>query len=319
MKSNILVTGGLGFIGSHFIKLLVKENYYPIILDLDTYAADIGRIENIESNDYVEESFIEDRLYIGNICDKTLVQDIVQKHDIITIVNFAAETMVDRSINESKPFVQSNVDGVQNLLEIVRKNDLRFVQISTDEVYGSTRYDDQSFKETDKLNPGNPYSATKAAADLLVLSYFNTYNSNVAITRSSNNYGYYQHVEKFIPRMISLAMENKDLEVYGTGNNIRDWLCVEDNCKAILNVMEDGRTGDIYNICSMEEKTNNDIADIIADRFSVWTKHIEDRPGHDFRYSISCNKIMNELCWEPKIEFENGINQTIDWYVEQKC
>lgn len=315
IRSNVLVTGGLGFIGSHFVKLLAREGYYPVILDLDTYAADTRRIQ---CNDYEDELFIGDRLFIGDICDIRLVEDIIQKYDITSVVNFAAETHVDNSINDSRQFIHSNIVGVHNLLEIVRENDLRFVQISTDEVYGSTTYDDQSFKETDKLNPGNPYSASKASADLLTLSYFNTYNSNVVITRSSNNYGPWQHNEKFIPRMISLAMEGKDLEVYGTGNNVRDWLCVTDNVLAIKKVMEEGRTGDIYNIGAGEEKTNNDIAELIADKFGVWVKHIEDRKGHDFRYSINCNKIWSELSWDTKTTFEDGIKKTIDWYKNQR-
>lgn len=309
MKSNILITGGLGFIASHYSRLLVNSGYNVTILDKNTYAADIRRIDDIR--DYVN-------LYIGDICEEELCKEIVSDNNIDTIVNFAAESHVDNSIESATQFVKSNYEGVQNLLDIVRNNDLRFVQISTDEVYGSTIYDDQSFKETDKLNPGNPYSATKAAADLLCLSYVNTYNSNVVITRSSNNYGPYQHNEKFIPRMIQLAMEGQDLQVYGSGNNVRDWLHVEENCRAIQKVMEDGRTGDIYNICSMDEKMNNEIAEIIADRFSVWIKHIEDRKGHDFRYSINCNKIMNELGWEPKIEFEEGLKRTIDWYENQR-
>lgn len=305
MNENVLVTGGLGFIGSQFVRLLVQNKYYPIILDKMTYAADVKRIEDIRDNVY---------LYNGDICDEKLCNEIVTRKEVNIIVNFAAETMVDRSINDAKPFIHSNIMGVYNLLEVVKENDLRFLQVSTDEVYGSTVYDDQSFKETDKLGPGNPYSASKASADLLTLSYFNTYNSNVVITRSSNNYGQFQHNEKFIPRMISLAMEGQDLEVYGTGNNVRDWLCVTDNCLGIMKVMKEGRTGDIYNIGAGEEKTNNDVAEIIADKFGVWIKHIEDRKGHDFRYSINCNKIWSELNWDTKTTFEDGIKKTIDWY-----
>lgn len=305
-KSNILVTGAVGFIGSHMARLLVNSGYNVTIVDNKNYAADPRRIEDIKD---------KVNLYIGDICNRKLCNEIVIYKDIDTIVNFAAETHVDNSIKDSKPFISSNIEGVQNLLDIARREEIRFCQISTDEVYGSTEWDDQTFKETDKLNPGNPYAATKAASDLLTLSYFHTYGTNIVITRSSNNYGPWQHNEKFIPRMIKLGMEGKDLEVYGNGNNIRDWLYVEDNCMAIKEVMEKGRTGDIYNISSYEEKTNNEIAKIIADRFGVGIKYIEDRLGHDFRYSINSNKIMEEFGWEPKIEFEKGIEKTIDWYI----
>lgn len=314
MKSNVLVTVGLGFIGSHYAKLMVHSGYNVKIVDKETYAADPRRIEDIKDKIDIYNPDICD-MDLCNTCKDYMRESIIDDVDII--VNFAAETHVDNSIKDSKPFIHSNIEGVQSLLDIARENDIRFVQISTDEVYGSTEYDDQVFKETDKLNPGNPYSATKAAADLLVLSYFNTFGSNVVITRSSNNYGPYQHIEKFIPRMISLALEGKDIEVYGKGNNIRDWLYVEDNCQAIKKVMEKGRTGDIYNISSYEEKTNNQVAEIIAKRFGVGIKYIEDRPGHDFRYSISCNKIMEELKWEAKILFEEGIEKTIDFYIDQ--
>lgn len=306
---NILVTGGLGFIGSHYARLMVQDGYSVSIIDKDTYAADIRRIEDIKDRI---------KLYIGDICDNELCNEIISDNQINITVNFAAETMVDRSINDSKPFIHSNIEGTQNLLDIIKEKNIRLVQISTDECYGSTIYDDQSFKETDKLNPGNPYAASKASADLLCLAYKNTFDIDVVITRSSNNYGPYQHVEKFIPRMISLAMEGKDLEVYGDGHNVRDWLFVLDNVNAIQTVVEKGIKGEIYNISSYEEKTNNEIAKIIAERFGVGIKYVEDRKGHDFRYSISSNKILNELGWEPKIEFGEGIEKTIDFYVNQK-
>lgn len=302
---NILVTGGLGFIGSHFARLLVHSGYNITILDSMTYAADIARIKDIK--DKID-------IYNSDICEMDIEESIIDNIDII--VNFAAETHVDNSIKDSTQFIHSNVEGVRNLLDLARKKNIRFCQISSDEVYGSTIYDDQSFKETDKLNPGNPYAASKAAADLLTLSYFHTYELNTVITRSSNNYGPWQHVEKFIPRMITLAIQGIDLEVYGNGNNIRDWLYVEDNCLAIKKVMEEGKTGDIYNICSYEEKTNNQVAKIIAERFDVGIKYIEDRKGHDFRYSINSNKIYNEFGWDVKTTFEEGIAKTIDFYEE---
>lgn len=306
---NILVTGTYGFIGSHFLRLLVDQGYEPVGLGRRTSVGDKRRLENIDKDKYKD--------YEGDICDYKLMKSIIKENEINTIVNFGASTHVDNSIKDSKPFIHSNIEGVQNLLDIARKKDIRFCQISTDEVYGSTKYDDEVFKETDRLNPGNPYSATKASADLLVLSYFKTHGLDTVITRSSNNYGPWQHNEKFIPRMIYLAMQGKDLELYGNGNNVRDWLYVDDNCQAIKKVIEKGRTGDIYNISSYEEKTNNEVAEIIAKRFGVGIKYIEDRKGHDFRYSISCNKVMEELKWEAEVLFEEGIEKTIDFYMNQ--
>ena len=299
---NILVTGGLGFIGSWYVKLLIKEGYYPIIIDKNTYAADMNRIKDYNI-----------RLKIGDIYNKELIEDIIKKHNISTIVNFAAETHVDRSIQNSDEFINSNFVGVQNLLEIVRHNNIdRLVQVSTDEVYGSI--EEGSFKETDRLNPGNPYSACKAGADLLALSYHNTYGIDVCITRSSNNYGPFQHREKFIPRMISLALHRKALEIYGRGNNVRDWLWVEDNCNAILIAMKDGISGEIYNISAGNEKNNNEIAKIISDKFDVGIEYIEDRKGHDYRYSISSRKIWEKLNWKPKKNFYDGLEETINFY-----
>ena len=232
---NILVTGAEGFIGCHYARLLYKNEYNVFILDKRTYASDKSRVEDIKC-----------KLFVGDINDKQVVQYIIEDNDIDTIINFAAETHVDRSIEDSSKFVHSNIAGVRNLLDIVRghNNNLRFVQIGTDETYGSIK--EGSFKEIDKINPSNPYSACKSGADLLCLSYVNTYGLDVVITRSSNNYGPNQDQEKFIPRMIDLAINKKPLEVYGNGTNIRDWLYVIDNCEAIKSVMEKGRKGEIY-------------------------------------------------------------------------
>lgn len=303
-KSNILVTGGLGFIGSWYVKLLAREGYYPVVIDNNTYAADINRIKG---NDYEDEIYIGNRLYIGDICDRELVENIIQKHDINVIVNFAAETHVDRSITDSSEFIHSNILGVHVLLELVRKNDLKMVQISTDEVYGSIITG--SFQETDRLNPSNPYSASKASADLLALSYYKTYGLSVVITRSSNNYGPGQFPEKFIPKMVHDAKEGKPLSVYGSGENVRDWLYVEDNCEAIKLVMERGSAGEIYNIGGGNEMTNNQVAGIISKKLNSPIVYVKDRPGHDFRYSINCSKIQRELCWKPTTPFETGINK----------
>ncbi len=305
MKQNIIITGGLGFIGSHYARLLYKHGYNVFILDKQTYAADIRRIEDIRD---------KIKLYIGDICNREFVEKIVREHKIGTIVNFAAHTHVDGAIKDSEPFIHSNYIGVWNLLEIIKDNkekgkDIKMIQISTDECYGSIL--EGSFKETDRLNPGNPYSSSKAGADLLVLSYYNTYGLDVLITRSSNNYGPNQDQEKFIPRMIGIAINKKPLEVYGNGTNIRDWLYVTDNCEAIKLIMEKGKKGEIYNIGANNEMTNNQVAEIIADRFKVPIKYIKDRPGHDFRYSIDCAKIKDELGWEPVTKFEDGLEKTM--------
>lgn len=312
--NNILVTGGLGFIGSHFVRLLVENDYNVIVLDKMTYAADIRRIKDI--SDSV-------KLYIGDIWQlgtglNPLDEKIIEYYDIDCIVNFAAETHVDNSIKNSREFVYSNFIGVHSLLEICRKSkekgkNIRFIQIGTDEVYGSTQ--EGSFKETSRLNAGNPYSATKAAADLLCLSYFNTYGLDLCITRSSNNYGPWQHTEKFIPRMVSLGIAGKDLEVYGNGDNVRDWLWVEDNCNGILAVMKNGISGEIYNIGAGNEMGNNQVAEYIARRFGVGIKYIKDRAGHDYRYSISFNKIWKDLGWKPHMGFYDcGLRKTIEFY-----
>lgn len=316
---NVLVTGGLGFIGSWYVKLLARSEYYPIIIDKHTYAADVNRIKGAEDDVCIGNGlYIGNRLHIGDICDDKLVTKIVKDHNIDIIVNFAAETHVDRSIIDSKQFIYSNVVGVQNLLEIIRKNkesrnDIKFIQVSTDEVYGSI--EEGSFKETDRLNPRNPYSACKAGADLLCLSYYNTYGIDVCITRSSNNYGPWQYEEKFVPRMINLAMKNKPLEIYGNGKNVRDWLYVEDNCEGIKTIMENGKKGEIYNIGAGNEFDNNQIAKIISDRFGVEIKYIEDRLGHDKRYSINFRKIYEQFGWKPNMNFYDGLNKTIDWHI----
>lgn len=307
-NSSILVTGALGFIGGFYAKLLTREKYNVSILDKMTYAADIMRIEDIKDNI---------NLYIGDICNKELCKEIVKKHDIDIIVNFSASTHVDNSIDSSIEFVKSNFEGVQVLLDVCRENDIeKFVQISTDEVYGSI--EKGSFNEEDRLRPGNPYSACKAGADLLCLSFWNTYSTPIVITRSSNNYGPFQHKEKFIPKMITDAINGKPLFVYGNGENIRDWLYVGDNVKAIKSVMENGKIGEIYNIGGGKELTNNYVASLIAERFGADIKYIEDRKGHDKRYSINCDKIEKELGWKPVKKFEDGIKDTIRWYIEEE-
>jgi len=317
MTHNILITGSLGFIGSCLTKLLVNTtNYNIVMLDTKTYAADVRRLEDIKN-----KIDLNNRLYIVDICDKKLVERIIQEHNIDIIVNMAANTHVDNAIKDSEPFIHSNYIGVWNLLEIIKDNkekgkDIKMVQISTDECYGSIL--EGSFKETDRLNPGNPYSSSKAGADLLCLAYKNTFDLDVIITRSSNNYGQGQHLEKYIPRMIKLAIEGKDLEIFGSGHNIRDWLYVSDNSNAIQIVIDKGIKGEIYNIAGNNEMTNNHVAELIADRFGVGIKYIEDRKGHDYRYSIDYTKIKEELGWKPTTKFEDGLEKTIDWYIKEE-
>jgi len=301
----ILVTGGAGFIGSNFVRFLVDK--YPddeiIVLDKLTYA---GRKENLRDI-RKKITFIR-----GDICRE---KDVNKAGKCDVIFNFAAETHVDRSISDPGIFVKTDVMGTCTLLNYALKNNVsRYIQISTDEVYGSISKG--SFEEGDNLDPTSPYSASKAAAEHLVLSYYKTYDLPVMITRSSNNYGPYQYPEKLIPVLILKALSNKPLPIYGTGQNIRDWLYVLDNCTGIDRVLSHGRTGEIYNIGAGEEKTNLEIAKIVLKNLKKSEKllsFIKDRPGHDFRYSIDTKKIR-KLGWEPHMPFEKAILQTIDWY-----
>jgi dTDP-glucose 4,6-dehydratase len=301
----ILVTGGAGFIGSNFIHRILKNTKHQItVLDKLTYA---GRKENLqEVLDKI--SFIK-----GDIANRKDVEKSTRNCDCI--VNFAAETHVDRSIIEAGTFVETDVLGVYNLLEAAKNRGVsRFVQISTDEVYGHILKG--SFKETDPLNPRNPYSASKAGAELLCRAYHETYGTPVVITRSSNNYGPYQHPEKLIPKTIIYALMNKPIPVYGAGENVRDWLYVEDNCDAIQNVLEKGKIGEVYNIGANQELKNiyvvKKILSILNKPENLLT-FVKDRPGHDLRYSLETEKIR-ALCWKADTTFEQGIRKAVDWY-----
>ena len=302
----ILVTGGAGFIGSNFVHYMLKEHpdYEIVVLDKLTYA---GRKENLQDV-WDKITFLK-----GDITKKEDVEKAAKNSDCI--VNFAAETHVDRSILEAGTFVLTDVLGVYNLLETVREfNIARFVQISTDEVYGHILKG--SFKENDKLNPRNPYSASKAGAELLCRAYFETYGLQVIITRSSNNYGPYQHPEKLIPKTIIHALLNKPIPVYGTGENVRDWLYVEDNCEAIDLVLHKGKSGEIYNIAANQELENIQVVKTIlklTDKPESLIRFVKDRPGHDLRYSLHTEKIQ-ELGWKPETKFKVGIKKTIQWY-----
>jgi dTDP-glucose 4,6-dehydratase len=302
----VLVTGGAGFIGSNFVHYMLKEHpdYEIVVLDKLTYA---GRKENLQDV-WDKITFLK-----GDITKKEDVEKAAKNSGCI--INFAAETHVDRSIIEAGTFVLTDVLGVYNLLETIREfNIARFVQISTDEVYGHILKG--SFKETDKLNPRNPYSASKAGAELLCRAYFETYGLQVIITRSSNNYGPYQHPEKLIPKTIIHALLNKPIPVYGTGENVRDWLYVGDNCEAIDLVLHKGKSGEIYNIAANQELENIQAVKTILklmDKPESLIRFVKDRPGHDLRYSLRTEKIQ-ELGWKPETKFKVGIKKTLQWY-----
>lgn len=303
----IVVTGGAGFIGSNFIKyMLGKYSDYEIVnLDKLTYAGNLDNLKEVENDP--RYTFVK-----GDICDRPLVEKILSTSDVC--INFAAESHVDRSITGPDPFIKTGVVGTFTLLEVARKRDLTYVQISTDEVYGSLHKG--YFKETDILNPSSPYSASKASADLLVRSYYITYGLPVFITRSSNNYGPNQYPEKLIPRFCINALHNRPLPVYGTGKNVRDWIYVLDNCAAIDTVLHKGGHGEIYNIGAHAEKTNLDITHTILDVLNKpesLIQFVEDRKGHDFRYAVDIEKIK-KLGWEPAYSFEKAMKKTIEWY-----
>ena len=311
---NILVTGGAGFIGSCFVRhMLNKYSDYKIInLDALTYA---GNIENLDDvKDSPNYTFVH-----GNICDKKLVQELISQVDCV--VNFAAESHVDRSITGPEIFIETNIKGTLNLLQTAKEIGVdRYLQVSTDEVYGSlgkTGY----FYETTPIAPNSPYSASKASADMLVRAYFETYKLPVLTTRCSNNYGPYQYPEKLIPFFISKLLKGEKVPVYGDGLNVRDWLYVYDHCHAIDTVLHKGKVGEVYNIGGHNEKTNLEITHLILnamgkDETSI--EYVQDRLGHDRRYAISNDKITSELGWSPSLTFEEGIKITIDWYLNNQ-
>ena len=312
--SRILVTGGAGFIGSNFIRYMVnKYSEYEIInLDDLTYCGNLENLKDIENKD--NYSFVK-----GNICDKAVVDELVEKSDYV--INFAAESNVDRSISDPEIFIKSNVLGTQVLLNAAKQYGVeKYIQISTDEVYGSlgkTGY----FKETTPLQPNSPYSASKASGDLITRSYGETFGLPINITRCSNNYGPFQFPEKLIPLMISNALEDKKLPVYGDGKNVRDWLHVYDHCQAIDLVLHDGKLGEVYNIGGNNEKQNIEIVKLILsqlDKDESLIEFVTDRLGHDRRYAIDSNKIQNDLGWSPKYSFDVGIEQTIQWYLDNQ-
>jgi len=309
---NILVTGGLGFIGSNFIRhMLEKYNDHRVInLDMQTYAGNPDNLKDVEKNP--NYSYVK-----GDICDPTVVDKVMQKVD--NVVHFAAESHVDRSIEDASAFVRTNVLGTFTLLESARKYKVsRFIHISTDEVYGSRERG--SFREKDRLTPSSPYSSSKASSDLLAQSYYLTHKLPVIITRCTNNYGPYQYPEKLIPLFITNLLENKKVPVYGTGKNVRDWIYVLDHCKAVDFVLHNGIPGEIYNIGGGAERSNIDITKKIIkslDADESMIEYVKDRPGHDFRYSLNCTKLL-KLGWVPEHGFNEALESTVRWYVENQ-
>ncbi|HDX9591108.1 TPA: dTDP-glucose 4,6-dehydratase [Bacillus pseudomycoides] len=313
---NILVTGGAGFIGSNFVRYMIRKypNYNIINYDALTYSGNLKNLRNIEAER--NYTFIK-----GEIQNRDLIEQVICKYEIDAVINFAAESHVDRSINNPTLFYDTNILGVSVLLEAVRKyNNIKFVQISTDEVYGSLG-NEGVFTENTHLSPSSPYASSKASADLIVLSYFKTYGSHINITRCSNNYGPYQHPEKLIPLMITNALEEKKLPLYGDGRNMRDWLHVYDHCTAIDLVLHKGKSGEIYNIGGNNEKKNIEVIKKILHKLrksESLIHFVQDRLGHDWRYAIDANKITTELGWKPTYTFEEGLEETIQWYMDHE-
>ena len=299
----ILVTGGLGFIGSNFILKLLNhsDNFEIINVDAELYGANRRNLSDIQNNEKYE--FVK-----GNITNKRLMEETISKCDVV--VNFAAESFVDRSISDANPFLVSNIRGAFTILDIITKQKKRMIQISTDEVF-----------EESKFNPSSPYAATKAAAELLINSYSVTYDSDVIITRCTNNYGPRQFPEKLIPKTIILAKLGKKIPIYGKGTNIRDWIYVDDHCNGVLQSLLDGKAGQSYNISGNNEMDNITIVKRILDimgKSEDLIEFVEDRPGHDYRYSMNSNKISKEMGWKSKTSFDESIQKTVDWYLNHE-
>jgi len=312
----LLITGGAGFIGSNLVRLLRKERPDWTLVNLDklTYAGNAESLADLRGDP--RHLFVR-----GDIANAELVEHLIRAHGIDAVLNLAAESHVDRSILGPGIFVETNVSGTQVLLEAARQGGIkRFVQVSTDEVYGSLGKEGK-FSESSPLKPSSPYSASKTAADLLALSYHHTFQMDVVVTRCSNNYGSHQFPEKLIPLMIANALEGRRLPVYGDGQQIRDWIHVEDHCRALLAALESGRAGEVYNIGSDNEWANLDIVTTILESLGKsreLIEYVKDRPGHDRRYAIDARKAHADLQWQPRITFADGIQRTIDWYVQNR-
>ena len=306
----LLVTGGLGFIGSNFILKTLDENKDIEIVNIDAHldGSNIKNLQNLKNSHNYE--FVK-----GNITNKKFMEEQIEKCD--AVVNFAAQSFVDRSINDANPFLVSNIRGAFTILDIITKQKKRMIQISTDEVFGSLS--EGTADEKSKFNPSSPYAATKAAAELIINSYSVTYGSDVIITRCTNNYGPRQFAEKLIPKTIILANQNHKIPIYGNGSNIRDWIYVDDHCDAVSLVLFNGVSGKSYNISANNEIDNLTIVKKILnimDKSEDLIEFVEDRPGHDFRYSMDSKKITSELNWKTKLSFDKGLEKTIQWYLD---
>jgi len=313
--TKVLVTGGAGFIGSNFIRHVLSEQADWTITNLDklTYAGNLENLKDVQDNPRYH--FVK-----GDITDRKLVSELVKQHFHV-LINFAAESHVDRSITDASPFIETNIKGTQVVLEAAKQYRLDlFVQVSTDEVYGSLG-PEEKFTEETPLSPNSPYAASKAAADLLCHAYHRTYGLPVIITRCSNNYGPYQFPEKLIPLVITNALEGSEIPVYGDGLNVRDWIYVVDHCRAIDRVISQGRSGEVYNIGGSCERTNIELVCRILhllDKPESLIKFVADRPGHDCRYAMDITKIERELGWRPTISFEEGLKATVRWYMDNE-
>ena len=322
--NRLLITGGNGFIAFNFIKIILENDYDIVSIDNLSLSKYLNHETiNIESDKF---KFIECDITSNDVCE------LIKNYQFDAIVNFAAESHVDKSIHSSNLFVDTNIRGTNNLLACcndlfkkgVLSNNFRFIQVSTDEVYGSLTKTEPAFTETSILKPTNPYSATKASADLICMSYYKTHRFPVMITRCSNNYGPYQYPEKLIPLAVNKIASNKKIPIYGNGQQIRDWIYVEDHCLGIKKVLEQGRLGEVYNFGGYSELTNMEIIENIIqimkpnDTTNQYIEHVDDRPGHDTRYAINAEKALNELGWKPSHKFSDAIDETVNWYLNNR-
>jgi len=306
----LLVTGGAGFIGSEFVRKAVKIGYDIVVIDKLTYAGDLERLKEVESNI---------TFYKADITNKEFIEYIFRKEKPDIVTHFAAESHVDRSILDASPFIETNVKGTQVLLDVAKDIGVeKFINIATDEVYGELG-EEGTFRENSPLVPNSPYSASKAAADMLGRAYYKTYKLPVITVRPSNNYGPWQYPEKLIPVVILKALNNEKIPVYGTGQNVREWLFVSDCAEAVFEIIEKGKVGEIYNVGSNQEKRNIEVVKTVLKLLNKpenLIDFVKDRPGHDFRYSLDTTKIKKEIGWEAKIKFEEGIENTVKWYID---
>lgn len=304
----ILVTGGAGFMGSEFVRQAVKQGYKTVVVDKLTYAGDLERLKEVKG---------KFKFYKADVCNQKQIESIFTKERLEVVVNFAAETHVDRSIVNPTPFIQTNIRVTQVLLDAAKRFRIeKFIHVSSDEVYGEIKKG--KFSEDSPLRPGNPYAASKAAADLLVRAYIKTYNFPAIITRPCNNYGPWQYPEKLIPLAILKILRGEKVPVYAKGENVREWLYIEDCARGILKILEKGRLGQIYNLGSNQEKQNIEVVKMILKLLNADVRKIEfvkDRPGHDIRYKLNWHKITEEIGWKPKVNFEQGLNRTVRWYL----